>query len=271
VKAFVALNALFCALLVAQPPAAATKNAPRELTLSQSVEAGVLMIRVRNEYRAAAMAWVVGCEGESASLWHSTNQNLSIEGKALGPGQETTFRVPSRLGLAASGRAPCQDFRVVAAVFGDGTVTGDFRWISAVVAETRQVYQDIAKATELLKMVSGEGADGQAEVTKQLTEWHQTGLPQGMPVQAGPGSTVTYGGSTAKGGTVPMAPPPRRRTLGSVVPGAALWLLQKQGADEAESIRALAEWRERIGPARVLLAVIAQHPEAVEDSLRRAS
>ncbi len=234
------LTILGCTCVFAQP----LKENARDLVLKQTVDAGVPIIHLRNVYSAAATAWVVGCQiassGEGPLKWHWTNQNLSLEGKPLGPGQETAFQITS-LPIAVAPvtvKGSCDKFRLIAAVFADGTVTGDLKWISATVAEERRVYRDIAKATDLLKNSVAQGTD-RPEVIQQLTDWQKAGLRDGMPQQPSPGSTMVSGLSSGA---------PVRPSVSTLVPGAALWLIQKQGKDNPESIKLLTEWQERIGP-----------------------
>ena len=236
----VLLTILGCVFGFAQP----LKENARDLVLTQSVDAGVPTIHLRNTYDAAATAWVVGCESDSVEKgtlkWHWTNQNLSLDGKPLGPGQETALRIspfPTSVG-PVKGKGSCDKFRLMAAVFADGTVTGDLKWISATVAEERRVYQDIAKATDLLKKSVTQGT-ARPEVIQQLVEWHRAGLREGMPQQPSPGSTMVYGVSSGA---------PVRPSVSTLVPGAALWLIQEQGKDVPESIQLLADWQGRIGP-----------------------
>ncbi len=249
---------LSCAFLFAQPP----KENARDLVLTQTVDAGVPTIHLRNIYSAAATAWVVGCVGDNGgqrtAQWHWTNQHHSLDGKPLGAGQETAFGIPSRLKAAGP---VCDKYRLVAAVFADGTVTGDLKWITSTVAEQRRTHQDIAKANDLLKKALADGTE-RAEVVQQLEEWHKAGLPAGMPREPSPGSTTVYGSTSQERGVGGIAPPPARLSIRTVVPGAALWLMQKQGKSVAESIKLLAEWQERIGPMGWMLE-IGELPSAV--------
>ncbi len=234
------LTILGCACVFAQPQ----KENTRDLLLTQTVDTRGPTIHLRNAYNAAANAWVVGCQsdsiGQGTLKWHWTNQNLSLDGKPLGPGQETAFRIspfPTSMG-PVTGKGTCDKFRLIAAVFADGTVTGDLKWITATVAEERRVHQDIAKATDLLKKSLEDGTD-RLEVIQQLVEWHKAGLRDGMPQQPSPGSTTVYGSSSGA---------PLRPSISTLVPGATLWLVQKQGKDLPESIKLLAQWQARIGP-----------------------
>ena len=133
----------------------------------------------------------------------------------------------------------CEDFHLIAAVFADGTVSGDLRWIDAIVTQRRQAYEDIAKANEILSAAISSGADAQS-VIGQLTDWQKSSRPGGMAGRPSP----TYGPSSGwqSRGT---APPPQMLRA-SPVPGAALWLIDTQKMTLPDAAKALGEWRGRL-------------------------
>ena len=119
-------------------------------------------IHIRNEYSSPATAWILQCEtpqGGSRHYWN--DQELSFQTASITPGQEIAFKFPKmapamRQQMANSGT--CSDFHAIAAVFNDGTVSGDLAWINGVVADRRQAYQDIAKATDILNTAISKGS-----------------------------------------------------------------------------------------------------------------
>ena len=132
---------------------------------------------------------------EWTSQWHWSDREIGLEGKRLEPGKETSYQKPIRpnpLGRAPSDSADlCENFQVVAAIFADGTVSGDFTWINAILAERQKLYQDIAKANEILTKAIVEGADTEAAL-KQISEWQQS---EGLPARPGRAS-ANYGESS---------------------------------------------------------------------------
>ena len=137
----VSLFFLWCAFLSGQP---VTRDA-RELALTKSSDAGTTTFHLRNEYSAPATAWIVECHGETdpgiewTSQWHWSDQEIGLEGKPLEPGKETEFRLPPRRAMPMMGGGEsagnCENFRVIAAVFTDGTVSGDFKWINDIALD----------------------------------------------------------------------------------------------------------------------------------------
>jgi|SRR5579871_348410 len=230
---------VFCACLAAQPGARVTRN----LAVTVNGKGEDETIRIRNEYSSPATAWILQCEtpqGGSRHYWN--DQDLSFQTTPLAPDQEIEFKFPRqpppmRQQLADNGT--CTDFHTIAAVFADGTVSGDLRWINAVVADRRQAYQDIAKATEIVNAAISKGTDTSA-VIQQLTDWGKGEMPAGRPIKA----TATYGpswGFQSKG-----TAPPQMRLSRSPVPGAALWLVDTQAMKLADAVKALAEWSTRL-------------------------
>jgi thiol-disulfide isomerase/thioredoxin len=139
--------------------------------------------------------------------------------------------------MAANGT--CADFHAIAGVFADGTVSGDLGWINEVVADRRQTYQDVLKATDILKTAISKETETPALI-EQLTEWQKKEIPAGVPARP----TATHGASwgyQSRGNS----PPPMRR-FRSPVPGAALWLVDKQAMKLPDAVTALTEWRDRL-------------------------
>jgi len=149
--------------------------------------------------------------------------------------------------LSAPGK--CDDFHVVAAVFADGSVSGDFTWINAIVSERRMVYQDIAKAAEILNKAVADGT-ALSDVAKQLEEWQNRELPI---VQRGKPSAnygLTNGARSqpmTTGQPAPDPTPPTRPFPHAAVPGATLWLLEDQKTSLTEAIAILSGWQKRLG------------------------
>jgi hypothetical protein len=173
---------VFCACLSAQPSARVIRNLAVTLTGEGKDET----IHLHNEYSSAATAWILQCETpQGGSRYYWNDQELSFQNKPLAPGQEIEFKFPQmpppmRQQMAESGA--CADFHPVAAVFGDGTVSGDLAWIIAVVANRRQAYQDIAKATEILNTAISNGTDTPG-LTQQLTDWGKAAAVAGGPLR----------------------------------------------------------------------------------------
>jgi cytochrome c biogenesis protein CcmG/thiol:disulfide interchange protein DsbE len=229
----------FCVCLAGQPGGRVIRN----LAVTPTGEGADETIHIRNEYSSPATAWILQCEtpqGGSRHYWN--DQELSFQTTPIAPGQEIEFKFPSplppmRQRMADNGT--CADFHAIAAVFADGTVSGDLRWIDALVADRRQAFQDIAKVTDILNAAISNGTDTPA-VMQQLTDWGKSRMPGGMPARPG----ATYGpswGSQSRG----TAPPPVR-PFRSPVAGAALWLIGKQEMKLADAVKALAEWSNRL-------------------------
>jgi peroxiredoxin len=221
---------LICACVPAQPV--------RNLAVTVSGGEADLTIHLRNQYSSPATAWILQClapGGGSRYYWH--DQELSFESKPVAPGEEIEFRLPTmpapmRAQMAENGN--CTDFRPIAAVFADGTVSGDFQWIEAVAGDRRQAMKDIAKAREILGKAKADAA------VQELTEWGKSETPGGRAPRAIATNGVSWGRQSL--GT---APPPMRMNR-SPVPGAALWLLETQSMKPAEAAAALAEWSVRL-------------------------
>ena len=227
----------------------------RELTLTWTGDAGPPTFHVRNQYSAAATAWVVECHG-NRSQWHWSDQELGLEGKPIEPGKENEFKLPTgapmMLDTCSRRRNTCaRTFRVIAAVFADGTVSGDLRWIEAIVRERRKAYKDIAKSTDILNHTVAEGTD-QSKVVQQLTEWKNQEVPNDGTdsVFANYGETNFWGGSTS--GSTSGPPPAGRPLTRDAVPGATLWLLQEKGKSVREANQLLAEWKDRLGQLKAV-------------------
>jgi hypothetical protein len=125
-----ALLLLFCACLSGQPAA----PVKRELSLTRASDAGTVTIHLRNECSSPATGWIVQCETpQGGSRYHWTDQDLSFETTPFEPGKETAFEIrprpPEMVARTAGGS--CEDFHVIVAVFANGTVSGDLRWIAA--------------------------------------------------------------------------------------------------------------------------------------------
>jgi peroxiredoxin len=230
---------LFCACLAGQPAAQET----RDLIATRSSDAGTVTIHLRNQYSSPATAWILQCQvpgGGSRHYWD--DQDLSFQTTPIDPGKEIEFQIRPR---PAGGRMPqvnngtCEDFRPIVAIFADGTVSGDLRWINAIIAERRQAYQDIAKATEILSAAISKGTETPT-VIQQLTDWQKSTRLNGMAGRP----SATFGPSSGwqSRGTAP--PPPR--PMGSPVPGAALWLVETQKKALPDAVQALGEWHDRL-------------------------
>jgi peroxiredoxin len=229
---------LFCACLFGQPAA----GVQRELSLTRSSDAGTVTIHLRNEYSSPATGWIVQCETPpGGSRYHWTDQDLSFQTSPIEPGKETEFVIAPRPPemVARTGGDSCEDFHVIVAVFADGTVSGDLRWVNAMVADRRQAYHDIAKATDILSAAISDETDTPA-VSKQLADWQKGDGPGGRAGRPSP----TYGGGSGwrSGGT---APPPMR-PFRSPVASATLWLIEDQKKSLPEVVKALNDWRDRL-------------------------
>ena len=200
-------------------------------------------IHVRNEYSSPATAWILQCETpQGGSRYYWNDQELSFRPASIKPGQEIVFKFPQmappmRQQTANSGN--CSDFHATAAVFADGTVSGDLAWINAVVADRRQAYQDIAKATEILNTAITKGTDT-AAVTQQLADWQKKEMPTGMPAR--PSSTHGPSWGFQSRGTAP----PKMRFSRSPVASAALWLVGTESMKLPDAVKALNDWRDRL-------------------------
>jgi hypothetical protein len=228
---------VFCAGLCGQ-------QAARELVLTRSGEGNALSFHLRNRYSATATAWILQCDTATGGSRHYWNdQDLSFQTKPIGAGEEIDFKMPPQPPAMAQRMAEmgtCDDFHVAAAVFADGTVSGDLRWINAIVAERRQAYQDLAKVNDILSTAISKGTDTQG-VIAQLTDWRKSETP-GASGAARPMATYgpTWGGQSGGNG------PPAMRMFRTPVPGAALWLLETQKSSLSDASKALAEWRDRL-------------------------
>jgi cytochrome c biogenesis protein CcmG/thiol:disulfide interchange protein DsbE len=226
---------MFCALLAGQPEPRVVRN----LAVTVTGEGEEPTIQVRNEYSSPATAWILQCESPQGGSRHYWNdQELSYQSAPIAPGKEIEFKypkmpAPARPQMAEGGT--CSDFHAVASVFADGTVSGDLRWINAVVGDRRQAYQDIGKAIEIVKT---EGADS-AGVIEKLTDWAKTTTPGWKPRPI-----ATQGASWGRQsrGTAPS----EMRMFRSPVPSAALWLLETQAMKLPDAEKALTEWRDRL-------------------------
>jgi peroxiredoxin len=234
-----ALLLLSCTCLYGQPAAPVKRN----LSLTRASDAGTVTIHLRNEYSSPATGWIVQCETpHGGSRYHLTDQDLSFQTTPIEPGKEIEFEIgprPPAMAARIADTGSCEDFHVIVAVFADGTVSGDLRWINAIVAERRQAYRDIVKATDILSAAISDKTDTPA-VSKQLTEWQKSERPGGMAGRPSP----TYGPSSGwmSNGT---APPPMR-PFRSPVPNAALWLIENQKKSLPEAVGALSDWRDRL-------------------------
>jgi hypothetical protein len=230
---------LFCACLAGQPDGRVVRN----LVVTPTGEGQDVTIRIRNEYSSPATAWILQCETpQGGSRYYRHDQDLSLQTAPIAPGKEIEFKFPTpppqmRQQMADNGT--CADFHSIGAVFADGTVSGDLRWINAVVADRREAFQDIAKATGILKDAIPSGTDTEA-VIQQLTDWLKGLTPSGMPTKP----LATRGpswGYTSRG-----TEPPRMRLSRSPVPAAALWLVSTQEMKLPDAVKALSEWSDRL-------------------------
>jgi hypothetical protein len=153
-----ALVFVLCACLAGQPGPRVVRN----LAVTVTGEGEEQTIHIRSEYSSPATAWILQCETpQGGSRYYWSDQELSLQTAPIAPGQEIAFKFPQapplmRQQMANNGT--CADFHSIAAVFNDGTVSGDLEWINGVIADRRQAYQDIAKATEILKTQLPRGA-----------------------------------------------------------------------------------------------------------------
>jgi peroxiredoxin len=233
-----ALLLFFCACLSGQPAA----PVKRDLSLTRASDAGTVTIHLRNEYSSPATAWIVQCETpQGGSRYHWNDQDLSLQTAPIEPGKETEFEIRPRPPemVTRIGGGSCEDFHLIDAVFADGTVSGDLRWINAIVADRRQAYHDIGKAIEMLSAAISDKTDA-SSVSKQLTNGQKSEGPGGMAVRPSPAYGPTSGWMSR--GT---APPPRP-LYRNPVPNAVLWLIEDQKKSLPEGVKALSDWRDRL-------------------------
>jgi len=216
----------------------------RELVLTRSGEGDALSFRLRNEYSAPATAWILQCETPAGGSRHYWNdQDLSFQTKPIGPGEAIEFTIPKRMPAMAQQMGDmgmCDNFHVAAAVFADATVSGDLRWIDAIVADRRQAYLDLGKAADILSTAISKGTDAPS-VIDQLTEWRKTEAPGGMAMAKPMATYMPSWGMQARG-----TAPPAMRISRSPVPSAALWLVDTEKKSLADAAKDLADWRDRL-------------------------
>jgi cytochrome c biogenesis protein CcmG/thiol:disulfide interchange protein DsbE len=231
---------VLCACLAGQ-------SGPREvrnLAVSVTGEAEEQTVHVRNEYSSPATAWILQCEtpqGGSRHYWN--DQELSFQTAPIAAGQEIAFKFPQMalpMMQQMANNGTCSDFHAIAAVFSDGTVSGDLAWINAVVADRRQAWQDIARATGILDTAISKGTDT-AAVIQQFTDWQKGEVPAGMPAR--PSATRGPSWGFQSRGTTP----PTMRFSRSPVPGVALWLVSAEAMKLPDAVKALTGWRDRLG------------------------
>ena len=229
---------LFSACVAGQPGPVANN-----LKVTLTEEGDNQTFHVRNEYSSPATAWILLCEtAQGGSRYYWKDEDLSLRTTPIAPAQEIEFKFPSmppQMTRQMADAGTCSDFHAVAAIFADGTVSGDLRWINAIVSEHRQAFQQIAKASAILNDAISDGADT-AAVVQQLTDWGNSDNPSGR----GARPTPTHGpawGFQSRGSA-----PPMMRTFRSPVPGAALWLLSTQQMKLPDALKALSEWSDRL-------------------------
>ncbi len=222
-----------CAYLSGQPA--------RDLSLTVTDVGGAKSYHLRNQYSSPATAWILMCETDKGgSRYHWDDQELGLEPKPIDPGKEIEFKIPPRPAMMVQqtgDSSTCDDFRLAAAIFADGTVTGDLRWISAVVSDRRKAYQDLAKASGILEDTVKAGTPP-AEATQKLNAWRDG--ERGMPRRNSPSAGGSNGWSSR--GT----DPPRFSFLGPLAASATLWLIQDQQKSLPDAIKLLGEWRDRL-------------------------
>jgi peroxiredoxin len=247
---YACLLLLGCAVLPGEPAA----RPSRELTITTKNTDGAITIRLRNEYNVPATAWIVECHAESASgdwtsQWHWSDQDLGLEGKPLQPGGEMEFKIPPRPSMMDKKQSDtavsCEDYHVKAAVFADGTVSGEFLWIAAIAGERHKAYEDLAKATDILRKAIANG-DARSAVAQKLAEWQSTEGQGTRPGNASPrvgdGNSWRSAGPATPHEFLPTARPQAR----AAVPSAALWLVRTKEKDLSEAMKLLSEWRARL-------------------------
>ncbi len=230
---------VLCACLAGQ----AGPQVMRNVAVTVKGEGEEPTIHVRNEYSSPATAWILQCETpQGGSRYYWNDQELSFKSASIAPGQEITFKFPqivAPMRQQAANNGTCSDFHAIAAVFSDGTVSGDLAWINAVVADRRQAYQDIGKATGMLSTAISKGNET-AAVIQELTDWQKSEAPAGMNVR--PSSTRGPSwGSQSRGTALP-----KMRFSRSPVPGVALWLVSSESMKLPDAIKALSDWRDRL-------------------------
>jgi cytochrome c biogenesis protein CcmG/thiol:disulfide interchange protein DsbE len=230
---------VFCACLASQ------SNPPvmRNLAVTMAGVGEELTIHVHNEYSSPATAWILQCETKQGGARHYWNdQDLSYQTTPIAPGQEITFKFPQsppQMTQRMADNGACSDFHAVAAVFADGTVSGNLAWIDAVVADRHKAWQDLAKATDILNTAISKSTDT-PDVIRQLTDWQKTESPGGMSARPSPTHGPSWG-FQSRGTAPPMARPFR-----SPVPGVALWLVSTQAMKLPDAVKALTDWRDRL-------------------------
>ena len=245
---------------------------PRELTMTKTVDGSTTIIHLLNAYSAPATAWIVECHAMNAagtdwaSQYHWADQELGLEGKPIGPGKEFDVKLtarpnmmsPPNFGKSQSApsepKATCDNFQVIAAVFADGSVSGDLTWINAIATERRKAYKDIAKATEKLKKAEEDETD-QKVVIEEFVDWRTTEFGRVRNGKPAPNYGVSNSWSSRTvpaGRPAPESMPVARPNSSEAVPGATLWLLQEKGKNYSEATKALAEWRDRLGHMKAI-------------------
>src|SRR5215831_16362815 len=83
---------VFCACLAGQPGARVTRN----LAAAVTGEGENITIHLRNEYSSPATAWILQCQTpQGGSRYYWNDQDLSLQTKPIGPGQEIEFKHPT--------------------------------------------------------------------------------------------------------------------------------------------------------------------------------
>jgi len=233
----------------------------RDLALSTTRDAGTTIFHLRNEYRSPATSWIVECHGQSdpgkgwTSQWYWSDQEIGLDGKPLQPGKETEFRNTfPKASPMMGGQDPgsCENFQLVAAIFADGSVTGEFRWINAIIQERQKVYQDLTKATDLLHKAISEGTD-RTSVIKKLTEWRDSEPPGAMGPKAYANYFVTWGRLSRPSKEGPHADMlPVRPASRAAVTGVSLWLIQEKETSFPDTLKSLSEWQDRLGQIKAV-------------------
>jgi len=230
----------------------------RELALTKTVDGGITIIHLLNEYSFAATAWIVECHSlnEAGTEWASQSrwddEELGLEGKPLGAQKETEFRMPARPNVGGPQAAPkffCENYQVIAAVFADGSVSGDLRWVNAIAADRRKTYQDIAKATDMLKKAESEGTE-RPKLIQQFVDWQTAEAGRARPGKPAPNHGVSSSWSSrtlSPGQQLPESNPMSGLFARAAVPGATIWLLQEKEKKYSDAVQVLSEWRDRLG------------------------
>lgn len=230
---------MFSACLSAQPPAGANRN----LAVTLSGKDADLTIHIRNEYSSPATAWILQCETPQGGLrYYWNDQELSFESKPIASGGDIEFKfplMPAMMKQRLAENGSCEDFHLIAAAFADGTVTGNLAWIDAIVEDRRQTFHDVAKVTGMLNGAISKETDTPALI-QQLKDLGKTATPAGMPARP-----LSIAGPTWGNRSQGTAPPPMR-PFRSPVPGAALWLVEKQAMKLPDAVKALNEWSDRL-------------------------